>query len=314
LEQSHNISANQIRLDADARRRAAQNENGDQGDENDQSNDQTSVASPASTPAVSANPAPTTRGRRAAAAANTQDEEARKKEQKAIEKIKASKKFQKRKRFVDSDGEDDLARALLQSAAPLPGQQENCENCGTRFTVTAYSRNGPNGGLLCNPCSKEASKDDAAKSKKPKKATGGAVGKRRQVQSNILDGTYSLGAKSLMTLCIETLAKNIDLAEDLGDLPSPIIDKIARKLSKHRLLDSRTLSLFLQPTAEEVHVYDGAKLTSDDFIRIFQIVPGLKKLKVSNSSASLSTDSGAMAFDTTTSLLERCPQHSTKQG
>ncbi|KAG7289609.1 hypothetical protein NEMBOFW57_005980 [Staphylotrichum longicolle] len=229
-------------------------------------------------------PAPTARGRRSAAA-TARDEEARKKEQKAIEKIKASKKFQKRKRGLDSDDEDDLARALAQSSAPLPGQQENCENCGKRFTVTAYSRNGPNGGLLCSPCSKELDKDDAAAAKKKKtakRASGGAVGRRRQLQSNILDGTYSLGAKSLMTLCIETLAKNIDLAEDLGDLPSPIIDKIARKLSKHRLLDSRTLSLFLQPTTEEVHVYDGAKLGSDDFIRIFQTVPGLKRLKVRN--------------------------------
>lgn len=85
-----------------------------------------------------------------------------------------------------------------------------------------------------------------------------------------------------MTLCIETLAKNIDLAEDLGDLPTAVIDKIARNLSKHRLLDSRTLSLFLQPTAEEVYVYDGAKLSSDDFIRIFQTVPSLKKLKIRN--------------------------------
>jgi DNA repair protein RAD7 len=135
--------------------------------------------------------------------------------------------------------------------------------------------------LLCTPCSKEVDKDETAKKKKVKRASGGAVGRRRQLQSNILDGTYSLGAKSLMTLCIETLAKNIDLAEDFGDLPSSIIDKIARKLSKHRLLDPRTLSLFLQPTTEEVLIYDGAKLSSDDFIRIFQTVPGLKKLKVS---------------------------------
>lgn len=281
LDQSHNISAHQIRLDADARRRAAQNE---QQDADNQSNDQAVVESTDTTPTGSDSPAPTARGRRSAAAA-AREEEARKKEQKAIEKIKASKKFQKRKRGLDSDDEDDLARALAQSSAPLPGQQENCENCGKRFTVTAYSRNGPNGGLLCSPCSKELDKDDAAAAKKKKtakRASGGAVGRRRQLQSNILDGTYSLGAKSLMTLCIETLARNIDLAEDLGDLPSPIIDKIARKLSKHRLLDSRTLSLFLQPTTEEVHVYDGAKLGSDDFIRIFQTVPGLKRLKVRN--------------------------------
>ncbi|KAK4241446.1 hypothetical protein C8A03DRAFT_41161 [Achaetomium macrosporum] len=278
---SHNISAYQIRLDADARRRAARNE---QDDANDQSNEQAAVASPASAPAVSASPARATRGRREQRT-SSRDEEAHKKEQKAIDKIKASKKFQKRKRGVgDSEDDEDLVDALLKRSAPLPGQMENCEICGTRFTVTPYTRNGPNGGLLCNKCGKELEKDDAAakKKKKAKRASGGAVGMRRQVQSNILDGTYTLGAKSLMTLCIETLAKNIDLAEDLGDLPASIMDMIARKLSKHRLLDSRTLSLLLQPTAEDVHVYDGAKLSSDDFIRIFRTVPGLKRLKVRN--------------------------------
>ena len=292
MNQSHNISAHQIRLDADARRRAAEN---DQGNADGQSNDQASAEAPTTTPATApatalatsltatATTAPTTRARRAAAA-SARDEEARGKEKKAIEKIKASKKFQKRKRGLDSEDEDDLARALAKSSAPLPGQQENCKICGTRFTVTAYSRAGPGGGLLCLKCSKEVDKDEALnKKKKPaKRVSGGAVGRRRQLQSNILDGTYSLGAKSLMTLCIETLAKNIDLAEDLGDLPPKVIDKVARKLSKHRLLDSRTLSLFLQPTAEEVHVYDGSKLSSDDYIRIFQAVPGLKRLKVRN--------------------------------
>lgn len=220
------------------------------------------------------------RRRRARAAADPNDEEARNEENKAIEKIKASKKLQKRKRDAESD-EDDIMRALAQRSAPLPGQQENCENCGKRFTVTPYSRNGPKGGLLCSPCSKELDKkDEAERMKKPKRATGGAIGVRRQQQSRILDGTYSLGAKSLMTLCIETLAKNIDLAEDLGDLPSDIIDKIARRLSRLRLLDSRTLSLFLQPTAEQVSIYDGAKLNSNDYIRIFQAVPSLKRLRV----------------------------------
>ncbi|KAH6626997.1 hypothetical protein B0J18DRAFT_156736 [Chaetomium sp. MPI-SDFR-AT-0129] len=281
---SHNISAHQIRLDADARRRQAQNNGDAQTDENAQDDEPAAVDPPTDAPTPATSSRPATRARRSAAGTVAQrDEEARKKEQKVLEKIKASKKFQKRKRGLDSDDEDDLARALLQSSAPLPGQQENCASCGKRFTVTAYSRNGPEGGLLCGPCSKELEKGDAAKKKAPpKRATGGSVGRRRQVQSNILDGTYALGAKSLMTLCIETLAKNIDLAEDLGDLPEPIIDKIARKLSKHRLLDSRTLTLFLQPAAEEVRIYDGAKLSSNDFIRIFQTVPGLKKLKIRN--------------------------------
>ncbi|KAK4225501.1 hypothetical protein QBC38DRAFT_421263 [Podospora fimiseda] len=276
---SHNISAQQIRQDVEQRRRAAQanvnDENEDDADEDDSVAQVTSAASEELT--VSSSRA--TRATRRSA----QIEAQRKKEQQAIEKIKASKKFNKRKRRPSdsSDDEEEIIRALAQERAkPLPGQMENCAQCGKRFTVTAYSRNSPDGGLLCTPCGKELDKDNGAAKKKPKRVSGGAVGRRRQIQSKILDGTYTLGGKSLMTLCIETLAKNIELAEGLGDLPAPIIDKIARKLSKHRLMNSQTLSLFLQPTADQVYIYDASKLNSSDFIRIFQTVPNLKKLKV----------------------------------
>ncbi|KAK4189609.1 DNA repair protein rhp7 [Podospora australis] len=283
---SHNISANQIRATAEERRRAAAeaNQQLEDGDE-----EETTVVVETSELSLvvateEASPGLTTRGRRAAAVNAESAQRKKEKEQKAIDKIKASKKFQKRKREPDgSDDDDDLAQALFeQHSAPLPGQMGNCELCGKRFTVTPYSRSGPDGGLVCGPCGKTLDKENPAPKKKPKQVTGGAVGRRRQVQSNILDGTFTLGGKTLATLCIETLAKNIDLAEDLGDLPGPVIDKIARKLSRHRLLNPTTLSLFLQPTADEVKVYDGAKLTVDDFFRIFRTVPGLKKLKVRN--------------------------------
>ncbi|KAI0593081.1 DNA repair protein-like protein Rad7 [Biscogniauxia sp. FL1348] len=161
----------------------------------------------------------------------------------------------------------------------------NCEMCEKRFTVTPYSRSGPNGGLLCPKCSKEIAKDeDAIKKKKKKKpnAIPSATRSRRSLHSRILDGTYQTGAKPLMTLCIETLAKNIELADDLGDLPAPLIDRISRMLSKRRLLDGRTLDLFLQPHAEDLKVYDAARLSSDDYIRIFQTLSHLKKLKLRN--------------------------------
>ncbi|VBB76239.1 Putative protein of unknown function [Podospora comata] len=289
---SHNISANQIRLDAEARRRAAAqdnqegqadaaqqqllNENGDFDTPSPESDEDEPVV--ASTGRV-------TRGRSAAQATSEVERRKKEKEKHAIDKIKASKKFQKRKRDPDAsdDDDDDIVRALFnERAKPLPGQMENCAICNTRFTVTPYSRNAPDGGLVCSPCGKELAKDDPAPKKKTKRASGGPVGARRQTQSRILDGTYHVGGKSLMSLCIQTLAKNIDLAEDLGDLPPKIVDKIARKLSKHRLLNPTTLSLFLKPSNQGVLVYDGAKLSADDFYRIFHSVPELKKLKVRN--------------------------------
>lgn len=153
------------------------------------------------------------------------------------------------------------------------------EECDSRFTVTPYSRAGPNGGLLCSPCGKALEKEEGPAKKKKKVVSGGPVGRRRKNQSNMLDGTYSLGAKSLMSLCIETLAKNIHLADDLGDMPDTTIDKIARILSKKRLVDPNTLKLFLQPTADNVAIYDATKLTVDDLISVFQTVPNLKSIK-----------------------------------
>lgn len=267
LEQANNISAIQIRRDADARRAAAA-----EAAENDQENSGPSSAAPAAPGAADEDDAEV----------EAEKNKRRKKTDAAVAKIKASKGFKKRKRKLGSDDEDeeDLVRSLTEARAPLPGQMDNCAVCGKRFTVTPYSRAAPDGGLLCNPCGKELDKEGAAPKRQRK--VGGPIGRRRKVQSKILDGTYHLGAKSLMTLCIETLAKNIDLAEDLGDLPDPVVDKVARILSKRRLLDPRTLSLFLQPTAATVNIYDGGRLGSDDMLRIFQAVPGLKNLKVRN--------------------------------
>jgi DNA repair protein RAD7 len=175
--------------------------------------------------------------------------------------------------------EDDAARAVFEeSMAPLPGQMENCEACEKRFSVTAYSRAGPDGGLLCPKCSRDLDKEEGAAKKKRKIAAGRA---RRQLQSNLLDGIYP-GAKDLMTICIETLAKNVHNAESFGDLPAPLVDRLAAILSKKRLMTPETLNLFLRPGYDTVTVYDAAKLSSDDFIRIFQYVPTLKHLRLRN--------------------------------
>lgn len=270
---SHNISANQIRIDHQRRRQQAQ------------ADDDQAASGPSNAAANGADGADDGADNVDAAQEGPQRGRKRKQEtEKAIEKIKASKRFQKRKkRLQGSDDENDLINELLKSSGPAPGQMENCEICSVRFTVTPYSRAGPDGGLLCNPCGKEIQKEEGpAKKKKKAAASGGAVGRRRKTQSNLLDGTYVLGAKSLMSLCIETLAKNIELADDLGEMPPQIIDKIARMLSKKRLVDPNTVNLFLQPTAQDVSIYDGAKLSTDDLMRIFQMVPCVKNLKIRN--------------------------------
>ena len=98
---------------------------------------------------------------------------------------------------------------MYEKKKPLPGQLENCENCDKRFTVTAYSKTGPEGGLLCTKCSKEQ-EDQRKKDLRPKPKAANRA-KQRQARSNLLDGIVRNGSKTLQELCVE-----------VGDLrPSP---------------------------------------------------------------------------------------------
>lgn len=187
---ANNISAAQIRSDYENRRRATQQQPG---------SDATDVGIAA---AASAEVANDTEARDESV---EQAKKRRRKEQAAIAKIKKSKEFQKRKLSLAGEpGEHDndgLAWDMYTKSKPVPGQLENCELCAKRFTVTPYSKEGPDGGLLCAKCSKEvdAEKKKETKAKKPAISRD----KRRKVQSNLLDGLVSNGAKTLQELCVE---------------------------------------------------------------------------------------------------------------
>ena len=128
-----------------------------------------------------------------------QKKKRKRREEAVLTKIKNSKAKKKQKK---GDGDDDVAWDMYAKKQPLPGQLENCEKCEKRFTVTPYSKTGPDGGLLCARCSKE---QEAQKKKDQKKPKPKAVSreKRRQVQSNLLDGIVQIGAKSLQDICIK---------------------------------------------------------------------------------------------------------------
>ncbi|KAK6603056.1 DNA repair protein rhp7 [Botrytis cinerea] len=241
---AHNIDANQIRQDANARRAAAlaSQQTAEGNEDADDVEGEEELASAA--------PATRTRSRRNESEA--QKNKRKKEEEKAVAKIKASKKFQRQRAYGSDEDMTDEDEAAL------------------RF------RAGPDGGLLCPQCTKELNKEEG-QAKKKRKSQAGA--QRRKIQSNLLDGVYP-GAKDLMTLCIETLAKNVDMADDLGDLPEPLMDKLSAILSKRRLLRSNTLNLFLQNGREVITIYEGAYLNSDDYIRIFQVVPSVKSLRI----------------------------------
>lgn len=170
---------------------------------------------------------------------------------------KPGKKSKKRD-DSDDDYEDAFGRDMYQKSKPKPGQFEHCEICSKRFTVTPYNKTGPEGGLICTPCGKQLAADEKTAAKP--KPRGAAGRKRRQVESNRLDGLIRVGPKSLQDLCIEKVAHHHTDIEEFGDLPNKIIDRIGQIFSKKRVLDSRTFKLFLRPDLDEICVHDAASM------------------------------------------------------
>lgn len=89
---------------------------------------------------------------------------------------------------------------MYQKSRPVPGQIDNCDICNKRFTVTPYSKTGPDGGLLCTKCSKQLARDEDKAKPKARKVTKKG---RRQNFSNLLDGIAQRGAFSLLEMCIK---------------------------------------------------------------------------------------------------------------
>ena len=249
---SHNISAAQIRHDYEQRRRNAE-----------QTNPETS------TNGAENDVEPVLNEEEEFNETDQQKKNRKRKQDAAISKIKKSKEFQKRKlQLLGEPGEDDdeeLALDIYTKSKPLPGQLENCEICEKRFTVTPYSKTGPDGGLLCTKCG-GAQEDEKKKEAKTKKATITRE-RRRKVQSNLLDGLATQGSKSLLELCVEKVADSINDIEEFGDLPPNLLARLSQILSKRRALNPRTLDLFLRPDVDRVAVYDCA--STSQFISIF---------------------------------------------
>lgn len=218
---------------------------------------------------------------------------------KAAEKKKLSRAGKKRDSDDDSDFSDDgdLIRGAYKKARPAPGQFANCETCEKRFTVTPYTKEGPEGGLLCTPCGKQFAKEANALNKASKAPV---VRKKRKLESDKMDGLTNRGAKSLQQICIEKIVANHEEVEELGDLPPSILGQLGAIFSKRRVMKPNTLPLFLRPDLPDVTIYDAAYLEVDDYKHIFAVVPHIRKLVLEN----------ACQFkdEVVEYMLERCTQ------
>jgi DNA repair protein RAD7 len=253
---ANNISARQIRDDYERRRReAAEAEveanggaaNGDDGEEMD----------------VEEVDAILERSRR------EQEKEKRKKEKEKLNGKKGGKKAKKGKKKGDDDEANDASDSDYFDAIPsykkakkMPGQLANCEVCEKRFTVTPYSKTGPDGGLLCLPCGKELDKEakNGDKRKADKKAVKPGTKRRRGMASERLDGIVRRGAKSLVDLSLETVVKYHDDLESFENMPEHLVSQICNLFTKRRIMSSNLFPLFLQKDTTKVMVYDCASM------------------------------------------------------
>lgn len=180
----------------------------------------------------------------------------------------------------DEDYDDAIGNDMYKKAQPAPGQLEHCEICSKKFTVTPYSKTGPDGGLLCLPCGKELDKEAKGdKRAAPKKPAGR---RRRKIESDRLDGVAIGGAKSLQQLCIEKVAQHYEDVEELGDMPYPILMRLAEIFAKKRVLNPKTVKLFVRPDLDTVAIHDAAYLEVEDYRDMFAVAPGMERIILRN--------------------------------
>jgi DNA repair protein RAD7 len=144
-------------------------------------------------------------------------------------KTRASKK----KKKVDSDeaaSDDEVDNSKYGRAsfshkkrAPTmqPGKIDFCHICSQRFTITAYTKQSPDGeGLLCHKCG--AVEQSIMKKEEPKRKRA-KVGKG--TAKMILEGKEDRIGK-LQDVCIKVIAKHIHDVEALGDIGAVNMDKV----------------------------------------------------------------------------------------
>ena len=103
--------------------------------------------------------------------------------------------------------------------------------------------------------------------------------RRRQHESNRLDGLVQNGARSLLEHCVlvrvplhtpslivadriyQKVAQNIDDVDELGDLPQALLHRLSQILSKRRVLTSHTLNLFLKRELDKIDIYDSGSMS-----------------------------------------------------
>ncbi|KAJ7091943.1 RNI-like protein [Mycena belliarum] len=202
----------------------------------------------------------------------------KKKLSKAAEaKLKAKAK-KKKAEDEDYDEDEDAYTALSKSAwstpKPAAGSFADCATCEKQFTVTKYTMAAvPGPGFLCHPCAKASGTDPFKKSAAPRKRKTPA---ERRTVVHIEERSFP----SLVSICIDVVARHIDDVEAFGDIGALNMEAISKALSKTRRLTSDNAPLFYSAENKRLSMYDATNLTPDAFTALGHLNPNLTTLKL----------------------------------
>ncbi|KAJ2355945.1 UV-damaged DNA-binding protein rad7, partial [Coemansia sp. RSA 2618] len=201
--------------------------------------------------------------------------------------IKTIKTKGKRKKKAESDGEyrdeKDEHGGLNRSSARKGGKMHDCGMCGRRFLVRGGA---PAGRVLCAACRRSVDKagaaeaaDAASVARRAARVGAGPVKQRkrmRKTEGGLLE--FDAGLPLLQDLCVRAIARHLDRVDTFGDVSGPSLDRLSRIVSKMRVLDGRTLGLFVGAGRTAVALYDCTLVGAGALAGIASASPRLERL------------------------------------
>lgn len=138
--------------------------------------------------------------------------------------------------------------------------------------------------LLCQACSRDHVHKEKSSSRTLEahsEATRTSKLYRRKVAAALLDRREYSDVPSLQETCIQVIVENIEDVEALGELSFRNRDRIARILSRNRILNTTTVKLFLDPSVKDLELWDCSQINSDTLNLIPAYCPYLENLTLS---------------------------------
>ncbi|KAJ7071936.1 RNI-like protein [Mycena amicta] len=203
---------------------------------------------------------------------------------KAKAKPKAKASAKKKKKGDDDDFEDDedededaytaLSKSAWTDKKPPVGSFSNCATCEKQFTVTKYTMAAmPGPGFLCHPCAKSSGADPFKKPAAPRK-------RKAPAEKRTVVHIQQRSFPTLVSMCIDVIARHIDDVEAFGDIGALNMEAIAKALSKNRRLTSDNAHLFYSAENTNLAFYDATNLSPNAFIALGNLNPNLTRLRL----------------------------------